>query len=134
MSQKIIILDHHMKGIELDAIYEDLVRTLGKEAVVCSAVTKYIRNARFSQNTEAVPLVSTKSGHRLVDETTFTTLGECPFSSGRELFRLPLPSAFHCASALDAVGPLHGAPAPVGSHFLTAEQKRIRIGMAGKLL
>jgi hypothetical protein len=34
-----------MKGMELDAIHEDLVRTLGKEAAIYSTMTQYVRNA-----------------------------------------------------------------------------------------
>jgi hypothetical protein len=37
-----------MKGMALDAIHDDLVRTLGKDAVTYSMVTKYARSAQFS--------------------------------------------------------------------------------------
>jgi hypothetical protein len=33
MGQKPIVLDLPMKGMDLDAIHDDLVRTLGKDAV-----------------------------------------------------------------------------------------------------
>jgi hypothetical protein len=36
-----------MKGTVLDAIHDDLVRTLGKDAVAYSTVTKYARSAQF---------------------------------------------------------------------------------------
>jgi hypothetical protein len=41
MDQKTIVLDLHMKRPALDAIHEDLVRTLVKEAVAYSTVTKH---------------------------------------------------------------------------------------------
>jgi hypothetical protein len=41
MGQKPIVLDLPMKGMALDAIHDDLVRTLGKGAVAYSTVTKY---------------------------------------------------------------------------------------------
>jgi hypothetical protein len=37
-----------MKGMALDAIHDNLVRTLGKDAVAYSTVTKYARSAQFS--------------------------------------------------------------------------------------
>jgi hypothetical protein len=43
MDQKQIVLYLPMKGMVLDPIHVDLVRTLGKDAVACSTVTKYAR-------------------------------------------------------------------------------------------
>jgi hypothetical protein len=40
MDQKPIVLYLRMKGMTLDTIHDDLVRTLGKDAVVYSTVTK----------------------------------------------------------------------------------------------
>jgi hypothetical protein len=37
-----------MKEMSLDAIHEDLVRTLGTDVVTGSTVTKYARSAKFS--------------------------------------------------------------------------------------
>jgi hypothetical protein len=37
-----------MTGMSLDAIHEDLVRTLAADAVISSTVTKYARSAKFS--------------------------------------------------------------------------------------
>jgi hypothetical protein len=57
MDQKPIILYLRMKGMALDAIHDDLVRTLGKvgkvgkfgkDAVAYSTVTKYDHSAQFS--------------------------------------------------------------------------------------
>jgi hypothetical protein len=45
MYQKTIVLYLHMKRMGFDAIHEDFVRTLGKEAVAYSTLTKYVRNA-----------------------------------------------------------------------------------------
>jgi hypothetical protein len=46
-----------MKGMVLDSIHNDLVRTLGKDAVAYSTVTKYARSAQFSGRKEATPLL-----------------------------------------------------------------------------
>jgi hypothetical protein len=45
MHQSTTALYPYMKGMGLDAIHEDLVRTLGKEAVAYSTVTRCVRNA-----------------------------------------------------------------------------------------
>jgi hypothetical protein len=55
MDQKPIFLDLRMKGMTLDAIHNNLVRTLGKDAVAYSAVTKYARSAQLSGRKEATP-------------------------------------------------------------------------------
>jgi hypothetical protein len=48
MDQKPIVLDLRMNGMALDAIHDDLVRTLGKDAVAYSTVTKSACSAQFS--------------------------------------------------------------------------------------
>jgi hypothetical protein len=48
MDQKPIVLDLRMKEMVLDTIHDDLIRTLGKNAVAYSTVTKYARSAQFS--------------------------------------------------------------------------------------
>jgi hypothetical protein len=52
MDQKPIVLYLRMKGMALNAIHDDLVRTLGKDVVVYSTVTRYARNAQFSGRKE----------------------------------------------------------------------------------
>jgi hypothetical protein len=53
MDQKPIVLYLRMKGMTLDAIHDDLVHTLGKDAVAYSMVTKYARSAQFSGRKES---------------------------------------------------------------------------------
>jgi hypothetical protein len=45
MDQKPIVLYLRMKGMALNGFHDELVRTLGKDAVAYSTVTKYARNA-----------------------------------------------------------------------------------------
>jgi hypothetical protein len=49
MDHKPIVLCLRMKGmalaLALDAIHDDLVRTLGKDVVAYSTMTKYVRRA-----------------------------------------------------------------------------------------
>jgi hypothetical protein len=87
MDQKPIVLYLRMKWMALDAIHDNLVRTLGKEAVVYSTVTKYARSAQFSGRKEATPLEAPDVERSPVDEAILTALAEFPFSSVRELSR-----------------------------------------------
>jgi hypothetical protein len=91
MDQKLIVLYLRMEGMALDAIHDDLVRTLGKvgkDAVAYSTVTKYARGAQFSGRKEATPEApDVECGP--VDEAILTALAKFPFpfSSMRELSR-----------------------------------------------
>jgi hypothetical protein len=87
MDQKPIVLYHRMKGMALDAIHDDLVRTLGKDAVAYSTVTKYARSAQFSGRKEAIPPEALDVERSPVDEAILTALAAFALSSVRELWR-----------------------------------------------
>jgi hypothetical protein len=93
MDQKPIVLYLLMKGMTLDAIHNDLVRTLGKDAVAYSTVTKYARSAQFSGRKEVTTPEAPDVELSPVDEATLMALAEFPFpfpfsfSSVRELSR-----------------------------------------------
>jgi hypothetical protein len=142
MHQKPIVLYLRMEGMALDTIHDDLVRTLGKDAVAYSTVTKYARSAQFSGRNEATPPEAPEVERSPVDEAILTALAEFPFrfSSVRELPRMIcLPrSTVHwhwhrhrqlAQSFRVTVRHLRWVP-----HFLTVEQKQIRVQMAIKLL
>jgi hypothetical protein len=125
-----------MKGMALDVIHDDLIRTLGKDAVAYSTVTKYVRSAQFSGRKEATLPEAPDVERSSVDEAILTTLAEFPFSFVRELslmIRLPrstVPRHGHLMQSIHfTVQHLRWVP-----HFMTAEQKQIRIQMAIKLL
>jgi hypothetical protein len=125
MDQKSIVLDLRMKGMALDAIHDDLVRTLGKDVMAYSTVTKYALSAQFSGQKEATPLEVPDVERSPVDEAILTVLAEFPFASVRELSRrICLPrSTVHghwhfMQSFRFTVRHLRWVP-----HFLTAEQK-----------
>jgi hypothetical protein len=84
MDQKPIVLCLRMEGMALDAIHDDLVRTLGKDSVAYSTVTKYARRAQFFGRKEAPDVECSP-----VDEAILTALAEFPFpfSAVRELSR-----------------------------------------------
>jgi hypothetical protein len=87
MDQKPSVLYLRMKGMALDAIHDDLVRTLGNDAVAYSTVTKYARSAQFSGRKEGMPPEAPDVERSLIDEAILTVLAEFlfPFSSVREL-------------------------------------------------
>jgi hypothetical protein len=131
-----------MKGMALDAIQDDLVRTLGKDAVAYLTVTKYARSAQFSGRKEVIPPEAPDVERNPVGEVILTALAEFlfPFSSVRELSQMiclsrsivhrpPAPE-----SAPHAITSLHDATSSMGLPLLTAEQKQIRVQMAIELL
>jgi hypothetical protein len=91
MDQKPIVLYLRMKGMALDAIHDDLVRTLGKDVVAYSTVTKYARSAQLSGRKEATLPEAPDVERSRVGEVILTALAEFPFlfpfSSVRELSR-----------------------------------------------
>jgi hypothetical protein len=89
MDQKPIVLCLRMKGMALNTIHDDLVRTLGKDVVAYSTVTKYARNSQFSGRKETTTPEAPDVEGSPVDEAILTTLAEFPFpfSSVRELSR-----------------------------------------------
>jgi hypothetical protein len=104
MDQKPIVFYLQMKGMALNAIHDDLVRRLGKDAVAYSKVTKYTRSAQFSGRKEAIPPEAPYVERSPVDEAILTALAEFPFSfpfsSVREFSRrICLPRStlhWHC--------------------------------------
>jgi hypothetical protein len=136
MDQKPIVLYFPMKGMALDAFHDDLVGTLGKDAVEYSTVAKYARSAQFSGRKEATPPKAPDVELTPVDEAIPTALAEFPFpfSSVHELSRrICLPRSTlhrHLTQSLRfTVRHLRWVP-----HFLTAEQKQIRVQMTIELL
>jgi hypothetical protein len=84
MDQRPIVLYLRMKGTAY-AIHDDLVRTLGKDAVAYSTVTKYVRSAQFSGRKEVTHPEAPDVECSPVDEAILTALAEFLFSSVREL-------------------------------------------------
>jgi hypothetical protein len=68
-----------MKGMALDAINDNLVRTLGKDAVAYSTVTKYARSTQLSGRKEASPPESPDVERSPVDEAILTAFAKFPF-------------------------------------------------------
>jgi hypothetical protein len=87
MDQKPIVLYLRMKGMALDAIHDDFVRTLGKDAVSYSTVIKCVRSAQFPGRKEATSPETLYMERSPVDEVILTALAKFPFSSVHELSR-----------------------------------------------
>jgi hypothetical protein len=89
MNQKPIVLYLRMKGMALEAIHDTLVRTLGKDAVADSMVTKYTRSVQFSGRKKATPPEAPDVERSPVDDAILMALAKFPFpfSSVRELSR-----------------------------------------------
>jgi hypothetical protein len=87
MDQKPIVIYLRMKWMGLDSIHDDLVRTIGKDVVAYSTVTKYACSAQFSGRKEATPPEAPNAERSPVDEAILTALAEFPFSSMRKLSR-----------------------------------------------
>jgi hypothetical protein len=139
-----------MKGMALDAIHDDLVRTLKKDAVAYSTVTKYARSTQFSVRKEVIPPEAPDVERSSVGEAISTALAEfsfpfpVPFSSVHQLWRrICLPRS--TVTVTVTVHPhrhrhlTQSLPFTVRHlrwilHFLTAEQKQIRVKMAIELL
>jgi hypothetical protein len=134
MDQKTIVLYLHMKGMTLDAIHEDLMRMFGKQAAAYFTVTQYVRNAQFPPKTQAGPPGLGAGGHSTVYEAVLVALGEYTFSFVGELSRL--------SGLLHAIVHRHLPPSlrfamrhlQWALHFLTAEQKMIRVDISDELL
>ena len=134
MDQKTIVLYFRLKGMALDAIHEDLVRTLGTDAVAYSTVTKYARTAHFGPMKDRPPSESADAQTSPVDEAILTALAEHPFSSIRELSRrtcLPRSTVHrHLVQSLRfTIRHLRWVP-----HFLTDDQKERRVMISHELL
>jgi hypothetical protein len=96
MDQKPIVLYLRMKGMALDAVHDDLVHTLGKDAVAYSTAAKYACSARFSGRKEATlpklqmwnAVLSMRQYSRLLSNFRFR-FRLCASFRGESVFRDP---------------------------------------------
>jgi hypothetical protein len=97
MDQKSIVLYLNRKGWTARVIHDDLVATLGEEAMEYSMVTKSLHEAQTSPD-DTTSLSNATSPHiDELDEVLLRTLEELPFSSVRQLSRathLPVTTVY----------------------------------------
>jgi hypothetical protein len=79
MDQKPIVIHLRMKGMALDAVHDDIARTLGKDTVAYSTATKYARSTQFSGRKEATAPEAPDVERSPVDEAILTALAEFTF-------------------------------------------------------
>jgi hypothetical protein len=107
MDQKAILLYLCMKRMALDAIHQDLVETLGENAVAYSTVSKYARSLRFTIEKDTAQPEPMDVGLNAVDQATLTAFADYPFVSVRELSRgicLPRSTVHrHLTQSLDFI-------------------------------
>jgi hypothetical protein len=88
MVQRSIVLYLVRKGLSPRAIHDDLVATLGADAVSSSSVTPYLRGALFSSSNPPTPLPEPEAQLDDCDHAILLARTEQPFASVRELSRL----------------------------------------------
>jgi hypothetical protein len=87
MDQRTIAIYLERKGLSARAIHEDLVATLGQDAVAYSTVTRYLHEIRFDPSTEAKASIEIPQVPDDSDEAILAALCEVPFASVRQLAR-----------------------------------------------
>jgi hypothetical protein len=75
----------HDQRIPVDASYEDLVPTPGKETVAYSTIIKFPRSDNFIPKKDSPAYKRTPVGFSPVDEAILTVLADYPFSPVRKL-------------------------------------------------
>jgi hypothetical protein len=88
MSRQSIVLYLSRKGLSAIAIHDDVVATLGAEAVSYPSVTRYLREVIFASSNPPGPLPP--PDHQLddSDQALLLALADQPFASICELSRL----------------------------------------------
>jgi hypothetical protein len=101
MDQRSIVLYSNRKGLTAQVIHDDLVATLGEEAIAHSTVTNYLVVARIIPR-DPTPFAAATSPHiDESDEAILIPLEELPFSSVRQLSRaIHLPKARYTEDSL----------------------------------
>jgi hypothetical protein len=85
MEQRMIVAYLDLKGMSARAIHTDLVATLRSNAVACSSVARYLREARCLPSREEAPAVEIEREVDDADRAILFALGENPFASVRQL-------------------------------------------------
>jgi hypothetical protein len=85
MDHKSIVLYLSRKVLSVVAIHDDLVATLGAEAVSYPSVTGDLRKAIFSSSNPPDPLAPPEHQLDDSDQAIFLALADRPFASIREL-------------------------------------------------
>jgi uncharacterized membrane protein len=88
MNQQLIILYLSREGLSAVAIHDNLVATLGAEAVSYLSVTRYLRETIFASSNPPDPLPPPEHQLDDSDQAILLALADQPFASIPELSRL----------------------------------------------
>jgi GMP synthase-like glutamine amidotransferase len=93
MTQHPIVASLSLKGMSAREIHDDIVATLGADAVSYSLVTRYLREAQFPPSKPERHSADVQRDLDDSDQAILAALEESPFASVRQLSRLThLPS------------------------------------------
>jgi hypothetical protein len=134
MMQRPIVTYLPLKGMSACEIHDDIVATLGPDAVLCSSVTSYLREARFPPSKSESHPADVQRDLNDSDHAILAALEDSSFASVRQLFRLTyLPSTTVYRSLTQSLGfvarHLQWVP-----HALSDAQKGERVNLSRRLL
>jgi hypothetical protein len=92
MTQPPIVSYLSLEGMSACEIHDDIVATLGSDAVPYNSVTRYLREARFPPSKPELHPADVQRDHDDSDQAILAALEESPFASVRQLSRLTHPS------------------------------------------
>jgi hypothetical protein len=134
MTQCPIVVYLSLKGISAREIHDEIVATLGPDAVSYSSVARYLRDARFPPLKPEPYPVDVQRDLDDSDQVILATLEDSLFASVRQLARLEhLPSTTAYRSLTQSLGfvarHLRWVP-----HALSDAQKGERVNLSRRLL
>jgi hypothetical protein len=134
MAQRSIVAYLSLKGISVREIHDDIVATLGPDAVSYVSVTHDLREARFPPSKPESHPADVQRDFDDSDRVILTVLEDSPFASVRELSRLAhLPSTSVYRRLTQSLGfvarHLRWVP-----HALSDARKGERVNLSRRLL
>jgi hypothetical protein len=88
MDQRTIVASLALKGLSARSIHQDLVATLGGDAMAYSTVARYIHDEHCSPPSQTAAPIAVSSDLDDSDEAILSALDENPFASVHQLSRL----------------------------------------------
>jgi hypothetical protein len=134
MTQRPIVAYLSLKGMSAREIHDDIVTTLGSDAVSYTSVTRYLREARFPPSKPELHPADVQGDLDDSDQAILTALEDSEFASVRQLSRLThLPSTTVYRRLTQSLGFVarHLRRVP---HALSDAQKGERINLSRRLL
>jgi hypothetical protein len=134
MTQRSIVAYLSMKGMSAREIHDNIVTTLGPDAVSYSSVTRDLREARFRLLKPEPHPADVERGLDDSDQALLAALEDSPFTSLRQLSRLihlPSTTVYHRLTQSLGFVARHLRWVP---HALSDVQKSQRVNLSSRLL